>query len=181
MDALRFVSRARVLHATRGLRNPNFARFKTWDWDCANWALAWGLAGPGGARLARCCPRFYASHTSFPPPSHLIIVTCLHCLSLSLSHSTTPQRSCTKVNVSHIHQEPGQNANVCNVLHRGGIMCVAGWLQICALLIRPCNLIHPPHPDNKFEIRLHYLLITRTKLQARSTRPENVVPPLHKS
>jgi len=48
--------------------NPNFVRFKTWDWDCGRTRTGEGLAGSGWT--GGDCPRF-ASRSSFPPISSL--------------------------------------------------------------------------------------------------------------
>jgi hypothetical protein len=77
--------------------NPNFVRFKTWGLglrtgDFGDWGLDQGTTALASLRTL----------PSTPPSHHCH----LHCLSLSLSHPTTPQRSRMKHIMSHIHQEP---------------------------------------------------------------------------
>jgi hypothetical protein len=116
--------------------NPN-VRFKTWGLG----TLGTGLAGPEGDEDD--CPRF-ASQSSFSPPSHHYH---LHCLSASLSHPTTPQRSRMKLNMSHIHQEPQEPS--CYIVD--GVVC--GGL---AAELRPPHLVwltlstHTPITNSKF-------------------------------
>jgi hypothetical protein len=99
--------------------NPNFVRFKTWDWDCGRGNFAdWGLTGPKGG----CCPRFRLALFLSLPSHH----RHLHCLSLSLSHPTTQLLSARATCLISIKNHPATSR--------------AGW--VCGGLAAE---LRPPH------------------------------------
>jgi hypothetical protein len=140
--------------------NPNFVRFKTWDWDCGRELCGLGTDWTEG----RVLPSLSLGTLPFPPISSsppalpLSVPVSLHNSSALAQNVSYPSRT--------------------TLLHRGRGGCVAGWLQNCALLIWYSNLIHP-HPDNKFEIRIASVIPNTRKLQVASTilrdATENVV------
>jgi hypothetical protein len=109
--------------------NRNFVRFKTWDWDCGQRT---GLGRRGD------CPRF-PWHSS---PHLIIITTCTASLCPCPCPTTPPQSRMKTYHVSYPSRSI-KRANVCICYIAVRWWCVAGWRQICALLIWSGNLIHP--------------------------------------
>lgn len=116
--------------------NRNFVRFKTWDWDCGQ-RTAEGATGD--------CPRF--PWHLFPSSHHHHHLHCLS-LSLSLSHNSSASRMKT-YHVSYPSRSI-KRADVCICYIAVRWWCVAGWRQICALLIWSGNLIQHLITNSKF-------------------------------